>query len=148
MTRWERSRARLQARADASVGDTALYPTPATTASGAAFRVRIEALDTPAISVDGEGLTGSSNNSHMGHLPAGVQLQPGEVITTADSDRYMVVPPVQRSSLGDQVGLSWQGSGAAPRPPLPAPASPDPTPDATPATPPPTSDDWWNEGLS
>lgn len=145
ISRWERSRARLQARADGSALDTALFPVVATTASGASLRLRIEALKGQALTVEGHGA--SANDSHRGHLPPGVQLTPGEVLSTTDGDHYRVVPPIQRDSLGDTVGLSWLGRGARP-PELPPVPNPDPT---TPPTSPdpgtPGGSDWWNEGL-
>ncbi|MBB5234469.1 hypothetical protein [Deinococcus budaensis] len=129
--------------------DERAYPLVATIGT-VGFRLRISALGAPALSVNGgNDLQATANDSHRGHLPPGVQLQPGEVITTVGGDRYQVVPPVQRDALGDTVGLSWQGSGAgAPRPPLSPPGSPDPTPGPAPTpTPRPDGsyDPWWDE---
>lgn len=107
------------------------------------FRLRIEALDTAALTADGQSAT--ANNSHRGSLPPGVTLQPGEVLSTSAGDRYQVVPPVQRDALGDTVGLGWQGPGTE-RPPLPEPGNPDPTPDV-PDPGSPGRDPWWDEGL-
>lgn len=127
--------------------DERAYPLTATIGA-VGFRIRIQARDAAALAVSGEGLSGTANDSHLGHLPPGVHLQPGEVITTAEGDRYQVVPPVQRDALGDTVGLSWQGQGSG-HAPLPEPASGDPTPDVPPApdAPTPGRDPWWDEGL-
>ncbi|MDL2342566.1 hypothetical protein QOL99_00185 [Deinococcus sp. MIMF12] len=121
--------------------DERAYPQVATIGTQG-FRLRITALDAPALSVSGgNDLQASANNSHRGHLPPGVHLHPGEEITTADGDRYLVVPPVQRDSLGDVVGLSWQGSGAPQtQPPAEDVSAPDPAP--TPTT---GDDSWWKE---
>ncbi|MDV6376243.1 hypothetical protein [Deinococcus arenicola] len=121
--------------------DERAYPLVATVGAQG-FRLRIVALDTAALTADG--LSARTNNSHRGHLPPGVTLQPGEVLTTSEGDRYMVTPPVERDALGDTVGLSWQGQDT-PRPPLPDPVNPDPTPDPNPS--PPNLDPWWDEQL-
>lgn len=120
--------------------DERVYPLVATIGT-VGFRLRISALDAPALSVSGgNDLQATANDSHRGHLPPGVQLQPGEVITTGDGDRYQVVPPVQRDALGDTVGLSWQASGVAqPQPPADGTGGA-PT---TPAQPAPGDDSWW-----
>lgn len=140
-SRWERSRARLQARADAVTGDTALYPTLATLSGGAQIRLRIEALDAPPGGPqDGNDLGEGANNSHRGHLPAGVSVPAGVTLTTAAGDVYLVVPPIQRDSLGDTLGLSWRGPQGS--------REPTPGNDPTPTTPPsstPSVPGWWNE---
>lgn len=125
--------------------DERVYPVQATLRSGAQIRLRIVALGGPALSA--QGLSASPNDSHRGHLPPGIQLTPGEVLTTWNGDHYQIVPPVQRDALGDTVGLSWLGQGALP-PELPGVPSPDPTSPVNPADPDdPTTDGWWNEGL-
>ena len=111
------------------------------------FRLRVEALDTPAVSADTGSLSAVANNSHRGFTPPGVQLQVGIIIITAEGDQYQVVPPVQRDILGDTLGLSWQGKNPLPAP-LPPPSSSDPTPDTSaPAAPstPTGYDPWWDE---
>lgn len=112
--------------------DERVYPLTATIGTQG-FRLRIEALDTQALRATDLSL--SSNDSHRGYLPPGVHLQPGEVITIMDGDQYRVVPPVQRDTLGDTVGLSWQARAEDRTPtegndptPLPAPSPQPPAP--------------------
>lgn len=134
-------------RGVARLVDERVYPLYAVSAQGY-FRLRIMALDAAAVTTGSNDLQVISNNSHRGHLPPGVRLDVGEVLTTSEGDQYEVVPPVQRDALGDTVGLSWQRDGAAYTPP-PAPSpkpqpgepAPAPTPDINP------DDRWWKEGL-
>lgn len=111
------------------------------------FRLRVEALDTPALTTDANGLSAVANNSHRGFTPPGVQLQVGAIIITAEGDQYQVVPPVQRDILGDTLGLSWRGRDMLTEP-LPLPSESDPTPDLPSGTahPKPSKDPWWDEG--
>lgn len=122
--------------------DARAYPTPAALADGSLLRLRIVALDAPAMTA--EGLSGTTNNSHRAHLPPGVQLQPGDTLSTSTGDQYRVVPPVQRDALGDTLGLSWQGQELTPA--LPGVTDPDPTTPPT-ETGPPGHSGWWDEGL-
>ena len=132
--------------------DERVYPLYAVSAQGY-LRVRIMALDAAAVTTGSNDLQVISNNSHRGHLPPGVRLDVGEVLTTSEGDQYEVVPPVQRDALGDTVGLSWQRGGAAYIPPAaPAPehnepAPSEPTPAPTPAPDINPDDRWWKEGL-
>lgn len=122
--------------------DARAYPTPAALADGSLLRLRIVALDAPAMTA--EGLSATTNNSHRAHLPPGVQLQPGDTLSTSTGDQYRVVPPVQRDALGDTLGLSWQGQELTPA--LPGVTDPDPTTPPT-ETGPPGHSGWWDEGL-
>lgn len=112
--------------------DDRAYPLVATIGTRG-FRLRITALNATAATASDLSL--DRNDSHRGHLPPGVHLTPGEVITTDTGDQYQVVPPVQRDGLGDVVGLSWQGRAEDRAPsagndptPLPAPSPQPPVP--------------------
>lgn len=124
--------------------DARAYPLPAFSAQGW-FRLRVSALDAPALTSTSNDLTPSVNNSHWLDTPPGVRLEVGEVVTTTEGDVYTVAPPVQRDLLGDRVGGSWQRKGEAVTPPDPA--SPDGTPSPAPAPDANPDDSWWREGL-
>lgn len=114
-SRWERSRARLQARADGSALDTALFPTKAATGAGVDIRLRIVANRKAAAGINpGNDLQARAGASHTGHLPPGVTLVPGEILSAEDGTEYQVVHPIEHDSLGDTVGLSWRGTDGLP----------------------------------
>lgn len=121
--------------------DARAYPVQAT-AAGQSVRLRVQATATlPGGAQSGNDLAESVNDSHRAHLPPGVTLDPGTVISTEGGDEYEVVPPIQRDTLGDTLGLSWRGRTGA-RSPTPG---NDPTPDPGVPVTPHAIDPWWNQ---
>lgn len=136
--RLDRAATRAQRAADRTASSAAVYPTVATLSTGGQIRLRIEALDAPPGT--GSDLADSPLNSHVAYLPPRVSVPAGVTLTTDAGDVYLVVPPIQRDSLGDTLGLSWRGPQGS--------REPTPGNDPTPTTPPstlPSVPGWWNE---
>jgi len=116
VTDFDDSYGELEAFALSHAPSASLYPLTALLEDGSSVRLNVK-LARAGGQNSGASATGLSQfdavaeivYTHRGFTPPGVRLTPGQRFTTNLGERFEVVNPITRNTLGDTVSLSFLG---------------------------------------